>query len=1760
MFRSTSHMHRLAALIVLALLGLLAPGELTLNTLWASAAKAPLAPAERTAPQAASPSPGSIITSLSPATRPQVPLGEWKVYDTSNSAIASNNIYAVALDSTGRSWVGTDNGLSVFDGSNWTNYTSPNLVNNRAVAVGVDSRDQVWVGAPRYFNGSAWVDGGVAVRRANGTWAQYLPGYYVTSIATNGTEVFVGTWPYSNGGTNFGGGVAQFDASADPPTLVRMITSANTSGGLANDTINAIAIGPNYDANCGGFSYWFAHSTGVSVYSRGSLYSCNWFWYTLSASNGDPLPSATITSMTFDSHNRVWFGSTCGIPNKLTVLDGYAWITYTVANSGLTSPYVAALATDRQGRVWIGQGGETCLNAPTYPSKQTLNVFEDNGLYGRADDYWCYYEVYGGTCQNPPPPSGLPSNYVRAIAVSQERLWLGTWGGGMATVTLNWKTFTDYNSSLYSNHVRALWPDSNPNQVWVGEPGGVDRFDGATWQYYSIASSPIFTSSVGLNAIHRDDAGRLWAGERWYDLDWSERASVWLYQPISDTWRQYLAPGFGGVTSLSSDASANKRLWVGTRGGGVKVFNVTSSSWVSLTTSNTPILSDYVTAVARDMADRMWMGGPKGLSVYTGTGWLTYTVSSTAGGLVSDSVLALAADGLGRMWVGTDAGVSVVNGAAWATYTVASTGGGLGANQIEAIAVDRANRVWFGTTNGVSVFDGSRWQTFSQLNSGLVDNVVTARALAADNSDGVWIGTDFGLSVRGVLTGPVGLPAPTITSFSPSSGPVDTVVIIYGTNFFPGNRDQKVFFTGPGGAWVEAVILNSSGDATSSALTVRVPFNAVKGPITVAHSGGVATSSTDFIPVPTVTDYGPTSAGVGLELVVHGANLGGTNSRIRFSNGIEAHNEEPLAGDQLKITIPFNAASGLLMLITDGGSVTLSPPFTFASLCPLRSDNTCAPSGDGSAIEINQGLPDDMYPLVTGKPTLVRVYVGSSNDANVMVDWGMLTISGPSGSSVRIATVPQTVFNNNVRDFSERRNVNFYLDGSEIPTSGAYTFDVTLRARGSTVYNASISRSIQSTKDISFMVTIWGDNPTVDELNALQKAMATIERTYPVRRGGVGFALLSGFMAIPPQYFIGTPARPEIIADTVGGFSYATGQMEFLRANNEWRPLYMQNLHFDDAVGFVPLHLNPVSLWGRAWWKYPVFGLSTTNMNALTTTRSGLVVSQEVAHNLGLVYGGPTDNGSRHSKNEFILSPDGTGRETRAFNVIARVAITEPYTVMWPSCCRDTKTNDTVFFEPVDFAPLINAIRSLPGTATYRASDEAAGQVTQQVFSIFGTISVTGTVNRAGSFVVPAGAPVTPLSPGPYYLVFLDANNRVLASDGFSVSFEATHDGPSDTGSFSVARPMPDGTVQVQIRQDSTVLATYHTSPNPPTISITSPTGGSFSAAQNVTVAWTASDPDGDPLTFSVYYSRDDGVSWMALKAGMTDNSFVWNTGLARGSAPGSFSRLKIIASDGFNAAEAVSNRFTVTGKPPIVSIIAPTATTQHVEGQPVYFEGLGTDLEDGPLPSSSLQWSSDRDGVLGSGATLSATLTVGTHLITLNSFDSNGNSAHDQVVVVVLSDFDGDGIPDVDEPNNFWDPNDAGTVISGVTRLDYSLGITGPPTGMPGLSVNSSGLAMVAERGGSSVHSAITIQSTDLKPLSWAASKTQPWLSLSAASGTTLATLDVTANPSGLGDGTYLDTIHVQAGAFAQTVTVTLAVTSRAGPLQRVYLPIIVR
>jgi len=88
---------------------------------------------------------------------------EWIVYNTDNSGLPHNSVYALAKDEQGNIWMGTEGGgLGKFDGANWTVYDTANsgLPDDRVWDLAIDEQGNIWMGT--YGGGLAvYHEGGV---------------------------------------------------------------------------------------------------------------------------------------------------------------------------------------------------------------------------------------------------------------------------------------------------------------------------------------------------------------------------------------------------------------------------------------------------------------------------------------------------------------------------------------------------------------------------------------------------------------------------------------------------------------------------------------------------------------------------------------------------------------------------------------------------------------------------------------------------------------------------------------------------------------------------------------------------------------------------------------------------------------------------------------------------------------------------------------------------------------------------------------------------------------------------------------------------------------------------------------------------------------------------------------------------------------------------------------------------------------------------------------------------------------------------------------------------------------------------------------------------------------------------------------------------------------------------------------------------------------------------------------------------------------
>ncbi len=209
--------------------------------------------------------------------------------------------------------------------------------------------------------------------------------------------------------------------------------------------------------------------------------------------------------------------------------------------------------------------------------------------------------------------------------------------------------------------------------------------------------------------------------------------------------------------------------------------------------------------------------------------------------------------------------------------------------------------------------------------------------------------------------------------------------------------------------------------------------------------------------------------------------------------------------------------------------------------------------------------------------------------------------------------------------------------------------------------------------------------------------------------------------------------------------------------------------------------------------------------------------------------------------------------------------------------------------------------------------------------------------------------------------------------------------------------------VQLIRTSDGLVLATQLISANPPLISNVALQGAPNPVNGVVTLGWTASDADNDPLTFDVAYSRDNGLTFQPVAIGLDTTSTQIDTAQLGGSGT---ARFRVTASDGVNSAYADSAPFIMANRPPQPSILTPENNLHIQYGQLVNFSGMALDAQDGTVADAGLLWKDSQGGTLGTGSLISLdNLPVGSNVITLQATNSVGQTASATVTVVVGDD-----------------------------------------------------------------------------------------------------------------------------------------------------------
>jgi hypothetical protein len=159
---------------------------------------------------------------------------------------------------------------------------------------------------------------------------------------------------------------------------------------------------------------------------------------------------------------------------------------------------------------------------------------------------------------------------------------------------------------------------------------------------------------------------------------------------------------------------------------------------------------------------------------------------------------------------------------------------------------------------------------------------------------------------------------PSVSGFTPTSGPVNTDVTITGSNL---DLVTDVAFNG-----TTATIASQS----PTTISTSVPPGATTGIVRLTYSGGTVDAGTFTVTstssTPTITSISPTSGKVGTPVTINGSSLTGATS-VRFGSGTSASPFSTSTDTQVFVNVPPGAKNGPLTVSTPSGTAVSSQSF-----------------------------------------------------------------------------------------------------------------------------------------------------------------------------------------------------------------------------------------------------------------------------------------------------------------------------------------------------------------------------------------------------------------------------------------------------------------------------------------------------------------------------------------------------------------------------------------------------------------------------------------------------------------------------------------------------------------------------------------------------------------------------------------------------------------------------------------------------------------
>jgi ligand-binding sensor domain-containing protein len=555
----------------------------------------------------------------------------YKPQQNNKFSISNPRMLSICEDNTGNLWIGTNGGgLNKYDRFADRFYTylpkvSDSLLNTGSVIRSVIQRSQneLWIGTDNglsLFNieTNSFIDPVLEYPSIT-----QLTGIRVNSILSDNNAIWIGTTQ------------GLFHLDTEKKTLDRFINIPLDKQSLPGNNVTALVIDNSYNL-------WVGTETGIA---RMDQINNNFIRHDLTHNAVNSNIANNIKALLQDHEGNIWIGTFGGGLDIWSVqTESFLNYSYDYNNPySLKNDEVLSLYMDFSGIIWVGTNGIDIYNPKKekfvlydyVPYSREKLVFRNiHPIY--EDAYGVLWigsktdglhvldrsgKTYTRWVHDPAVINGLSSSRIRAVKEYPEGvLWIGTEDQGLNKVYLDknrkpirFKYFKHQEgnpNSITSNRIYAFFADDS-GKLWIGTDNGLTimNIESETFtQYLPDKANPNSISNTTVYAIYGDKAGNIWLATDF---------GINKYDPASGGFMHYIHNEHdensvinNEILSFFDDAKGN--LWIGTYGKGLDKFNTVRNKFTHFTQIE-QLSTAVIYGILEDEKGNLWMSTNNGI-------------------------------------------------------------------------------------------------------------------------------------------------------------------------------------------------------------------------------------------------------------------------------------------------------------------------------------------------------------------------------------------------------------------------------------------------------------------------------------------------------------------------------------------------------------------------------------------------------------------------------------------------------------------------------------------------------------------------------------------------------------------------------------------------------------------------------------------------------------------------------------------------------------------------------------------------------------------------------------------------------------------------------------------------------------------------------------------------------------------------------------------------------------------------------------------